>query len=144
MFIHTALYQMAVFMKKVDPSQIKKEADLQQIASKYGFAPKVYSVTDSEIHMEDLQNMCIADMYGDDPKDIPDYIWKSIRFILYTLYHQAGIEYIDITPYNFIEKDKKVYIIDFGHAMYKAERPQMNWFLKEFIEGTNGWNPDFN
>ena len=58
---------MAVFIKKVDPSQIKKEADLQQLASKYSFAPKVYSVTDSEIHMEDLQQMCIADMYGDDP-----------------------------------------------------------------------------
>ena len=134
---------MAVFIKKVDPSQVQKEAKFQQIASTYGFAPKIYNVTNDEIHMEDLQEMCLADKYGDDPEDIPSYIWTSIRNIINTLYYEAGIEYIDITPYNFIEKDDKVYIIDFGHAEFTANRSRMNWFVEEFLDGTNEWNSDF-
>ena len=132
---------MAIFIKKVDPKTIEKEAHFQQVAWLYRFAPEVYKITDDEIHMEDLQEMCIADKYGDDPEAIPAYIWKAIRTILHTLYYEKSIEYIDITPYNFIEKDGKVYIIDFGHAEYVSNH--MNWFLKEFLDGDNGWNPDF-
>jgi tRNA A-37 threonylcarbamoyl transferase component Bud32 len=133
---------MAVFIKKVSPDTIENEAELQTVAASYGFAPQVYKTTEDEIHMEDLQEMCIADKYGEDPKDIPPRIWVSVRTIIHTLYHKEGIEYIDITPYNFIEKDDKVYIIDFGHASYKSKR--MNWFVKQFLEeGTNEWNPDF-
>jgi RIO-like serine/threonine protein kinase len=135
---------MAVFIKKVSPNTIEDEAELQNIAASYEFAPKVYKTTEDEIHMEDLQEMCIADKYGEDPTSIPAYIWVSIRTIIHTLYHREGIEYIDITPYNFIEKDKKVYIIDFGHASYYKSKEMMNWFLKEFLEdGINTWNPDF-
>jgi hypothetical protein len=53
------------------------------------------------------------------------------------------IEYIDITGYNFIEKKGKVYIIDFGDAIYKKKDKEMNWFLSYFLGGHNGWNPDF-
>ena len=134
---------MAVFIKKVDPNTIENEAELQNVAASYEFAPKVYKTTEDEIHMEDLQEMCIADKYGEDPNDIPPCIWVSIRTIIHTLYHKEGIEYIDITPYNFIEKDEKVYIIDFGHAEFTAHRPKMNWFVKEFLDGTNDWNSDF-
>lgn len=132
---------MAIFIKKVDPKTIEKEAHFQHVASLHRFAPEVYKTTDDEIHMEDLQEMCIADKYGDDPTAIPAYIWKAIRAILHTLYYDDSIEYVDITPYNFIEKDGKVYIIDFGHAEYVSNN--MNWFLKEFLDGDNGWNPDF-
>ena len=135
---------MAVFIKKVSPDTIEDEAELQNVAASYGFAPKVYKTTEGEIHMEDLQEMCIADKYGEDPKDIPTRIWVSIRTIIHTLYHKEGIEYIDITPYNFIEKDEKVYIIDFGHASYYKSKEMMNWFVKQFLEdGVNEWNPDF-
>jgi tRNA A-37 threonylcarbamoyl transferase component Bud32 len=134
---------MAVFIKKVDPSQVEQEAHFQHCAWLYRFAPEVYKTTTDEIHMEDLQEMCLADKYGDDPAVIPAYIWVSIRIIIHTLYYEECIEYIDITPYNFIEKDKKVYIIDFGHAEYTTKRPEMNWFVKEFLDGENGWNPDF-
>jgi tRNA A-37 threonylcarbamoyl transferase component Bud32 len=135
---------MAVFIKSVNPDTLTDEVELQTIAASYGFAPKVYNTTEDEIHMEDLQEMCIADKYGEDPKDIPAYIWVSIRTIIHTLYYKEGIEYIDITPYNFIEKDKKVYIIDFGHASYYKSKEMMNWFVKQFLEdGINDWNPDF-
>jgi len=135
---------MAVFIKKVSPDTIENEVELQNVAASYGFAPKVYDTSEDEIHMEDLQEMCIADKYGEDPKTIPPYIWVSIRSIIHTLYYKEGIEYIDITPYNFIEKDGKVYIIDFGHAYYYKSKEMKNWFVKQFLEdGVNEWNPDF-
>jgi len=134
---------MAVFIKKVNPETVEKEAHFQHCAWLYRFAPEVYKTTEDEIHMEDLQEMCLADKYGDDPKAIPARIWVSIRYILHTLYYMECIEYIDITPYNFIEKGTKVYIIDFGHAEFTTKKPKMNWFLKEFLDGENGWNPDF-
>jgi serine/threonine-protein kinase RIO1 len=93
--------------------------------------------------MENLNEMCIADMYGEDPKDIPKIVWDQIRVILKILYFDEGIEYIDITGYNFIEKKGKVYIIDFGDAIYTKKNKEMNWFLSYFLGGHNGWNPDF-
>jgi len=58
------------------------------------------------------------------------------------LYLECDIEYIDVTPYNFIEKDDKVWIIDFGDA---RDAPKKNWFLGNmFKDGKmTQWNPDF-
>jgi tRNA A-37 threonylcarbamoyl transferase component Bud32 len=125
---------------------VDKEIELQKIASKYGFAPVIHDVeknaTNYVITMDHINALCLADQYGDDPKAIPTWIWKEIHSILLILYECEGIEYVDITGYNFIQKDKKVYIIDFGDARYKTDKP-MNWFLKEFLDGDYGWNPDF-
>ena len=135
---------MAVFIKQVDRDTIEDEVELQTVSAAYGFSPKIYTVMNGEIHMEDLETPCLADVYGEDPDDIPVYIWDSIRHMLTTLYEDEGIEYIDITPYNFIEKDGRVYVIDFGHAYYYKSKEMKNWFVKEFLEdGVNGWNPDF-
>jgi hypothetical protein len=83
-------------------------------------------------------------LYGDDPADIPDWIWEQIRLIIQILYDEEGIEYVDITPYNFMESNRKIYILDFGDARYIPETDEpINWFLEEFLEGTNSWNPDF-
>ena len=60
--------------------------------------------------------------------------------IIEILYYTENIEYIDITPYNFIEKNEKIYIIDFGHANYRKAK---NYFLREFLDGLNKWNSDF-
>jgi tRNA A-37 threonylcarbamoyl transferase component Bud32 len=86
------------------------------------------------IIMEHLDEMCIADKYGEDPSKIPKIIWDQIRIILNILYHNEAIEYIDITGYNFIEKDGKVYIIDFGDAKYSKSNIEINWFLKYFLK----------
>ena len=134
---------MAIFIKRVDFDTIGDEVELQTISAAYGFSPKIYVVKNGEIHMENLEAPCLADVYGEDPKDIPAYIWDSIRYMLTILYEDEGIEYIDITPYNFIEKDDRVYVIDFGHAYYYKSKEMKNWFLKEFLDGANEWNPDF-
>ena len=145
---------MSIFTKtilysdKITNKEIENEIELQKISAKHGFSPKIieYSFYDKEciIKMENLNEMCIADKYGELPEHISKNIWRQIHDIVEYLYEQEGIEYIDITPYNFIEKDDKVYIIDFGHAKYTNDDIEINWFLNEFInDRINEWNPDF-
>ena len=132
---------------------ISREIEMQTIASNYGFSPKIiksdiiHNKGDGKyignITMEHLNTMCIADKYGEDPLSVPKIVWDQIRTILKILYYEEGIEYIDITGYNFIEKNNKVYIIDFGDAKYSKKNIEMNWFLNYFLGGHNGWNPDF-
>ena len=142
-FIKTILYD-----DKTTNAEIENEIELQKISANHGLSPKIISYQYDEkgcnIKMENLNEMCIADKYGDLPDHITNDLWEQIHDIIEYLYETEGIEYIDITPYNFIEKEGKVYIIDFGHAKYIKEGKEMNWFLKEFIEdGINEWNPDF-
>ena len=147
---------MTTFIKYIrseNKRNIDREYETQLIAAKYGFAPKIYSYSvthDSEkkyyegkLVMENLEEMCIADMYGDEAKNIPALIWTQMRNIVKTLYEDECVEYIDITGYNFIEKNGKVYIIDFGHAKYSKKDVPINWFLKKFLDGENEFNPDF-
>lgn len=134
------------FIKKfVDTpySEIRREAKLQRRAAALGFAPKVLKCTPTTIEMENLNQMCLGDQYGLDVSDLPEYVKEDIVDILRTLYTVAGIEYIDITPYNFIEKDGVVWIIDFGHAREVGE--ERDEYLEELLETgvLAKWNPDF-
>ena len=131
-----------LFIKTVDPSKIDLEAELQDVAWKCGFAPEIFKLTDDTIYMEKIDGHTLADVYGEDPNNVPPRIWRKIRDMVTHLWEEEGIEYVDITPYNFIETDNRIYMIDFGDAKYSDTEP-MNWFLKEFIEGENSWNPDF-
>lgn len=134
-----------IFEKEVPKKYGELEIELQEISSKYNFSPKIFLVTEYSdkllITMENLGNNSLYEKYGDDPDNIPAWIWDSIRFMLRVLHTEEGIEYIDITPYNFIEKNNKIYVIDFGHAKYYDGTT--NWFLDDFLKGHNGWNPDF-
>ena len=121
------------------------EIELQNIAAKYKFSPSILSAekirNKNRVEMEHIDAECLANVYGDDPSNIPKWIWNDIRKIVEILYTQEGIEYIDITGYNFIEKDGRIYIIDFGDAKYTDGN--INWFLREFLDGENAWNPDY-
>jgi tRNA A-37 threonylcarbamoyl transferase component Bud32 len=127
--------------------RIELEIELQKVASQYNFCPKIididYRENDCIIRMENLNEDCIADKYGEEPTHITNELWNQIHKIIVILYEREGIEYVDITPYNFIEKEGKVYIIDFGDAYYRKNNNKTNWFLEEFLEGLNEWNPDF-
>jgi tRNA A-37 threonylcarbamoyl transferase component Bud32 len=141
------------YIRAPDKRTIDREYETQVIASKYDFAPKIYEYTvtydpnkkyyEGKIVMENLEEMCIADMYGDNAEDIPLYVWEQMRDIIKILYNNEGIEYIDITGYNFIEKDEKVYIIDFGHAKYSKKKTLVDPFLEKFMNGANEFNPEF-
>lgn len=137
---------MKVFHKDVSDrseEQIKKEVEFQTRASKLDLCPKIID-TDYKtfIDMEDLEEMCIAYMYGEDFKEMPKSILDEIYKILARLYLECDIEYIDVTPYNFIEKGDKVWIIDFGDA---REAPKKDWYLNEVFKNKSviQWNPDF-
>jgi serine/threonine protein kinase len=122
---------------------IQNEIDLQIEAAKLGVAPKLYKhyVHNGKVYieMEKLEGMSLADMYGDAPEDLPDSIWAQVHDIVRRLYLN-GIDYIDLTAYNFIvDNDDTVRVIDFGHA----KKIHVNYFLKEFLQGAKEWNPDF-
>ena len=131
---------------KVVPNLL--EIELQDIAAIYEFAPRIHRVDGNVVQMDEIKGSCLADIYTDDPTKVPDWIWAEIYRILLILYEREGIEYVDITSYNFMleTETQKVWIIDFGHAYYtsreKGEKPQ-NWFLQEVLDGEKSWNPDF-
>ena len=143
------------FIKKIPYNKtIKKSIQLEYelqnyISSTYNFTPKInklsYLETESEITMEKINGKTLFEKYSDDPSDIPKWVWDEIRHILTILYEDEGIEYIDITPYNFmIDNNNKIWIIDFGHAFYTDSNKRINWFLSEFIyDQVNEFNPDF-
>lgn len=132
------------------------EVELQRAAAKHGFAPAVISCTFLEdeciVVMENVGECLFSNpMYKDNAKNIPVVVWNQIERMLRILYEVEGIEYIDITSFNFTEMDGKIYVIDFGDASYRVsengEKPKYgdkpkNYFLREFLEGEYGWNPD--
>ena len=135
------------FIKRFCPStpyeEIRREARLQRVAAGMGLAPRVTRCTKTAIVMEHLNAPCLAEVYGDDPEDVPQWIRDDILDILYTLYTIGEIEYIDVTPYNFVERDGVVWIIDFGHA--RRRTPNIDPYLDEVFATweITKWNPDF-
>ena len=135
-----------VYSDKRDRKVAELEIELQNEAHQLGFSPKIqnatFTDTDCIITMEKIDEMCLADMYGDKESDLPNHLWSNVHNIVNSLYEQVNIEYVDITPYNFIEYKNKLFIIDFGDAYYKDTKPR-NWFHKDFLNIPYGWNPDF-
>jgi tRNA A-37 threonylcarbamoyl transferase component Bud32 len=123
--------------------EIRREIELQTRASRKGLAPKILK-TDRKtfIKMEKIEQMNIADMYGENFNALPTAIKEGIYTILYRLYHECDIEYVDVTPYNFIEDTTgRLWVIDFGDAI----PVRRNWYINEVLMNKHlaGWNPDF-
>ena len=107
-------------------------------------SPKIhdYNIKTNTLTMEKIPQMCISDMYGEESKDVPDYIFDEIRKIIKKLYENK-ICYPDITGYNFIEYKDKIWIIDFGDAKPIKEESELPPFVLDFMNGLNEWNPEF-
>ena len=86
--------------------------------------------------MHKINALNLSDMFGEKSSDIDEYYFDEIRTIIKTL-SDNGIEYPDITGYNFLEHDNKIWIIDFEHAHIR------DTFVNKFIQGRNKWNPRF-
>ena len=86
--------------------------------------------------MHKINALNLSDMFGEKSSDIDEYYFDEIRTIIKTL-SDNGIEYPDITGYNFIEHANKIWIIDFEHAHIR------DTFVDKFIQGRNKWNPRF-
>lgn len=135
-----------MYVKKfiqVPMEQIKNEAQLQKRAAELGLSPVVYRFNKNSITMEDLTEMCIADKYGEQIRMIPKWIREQIVEILWRLYSELDIQYVDVTPYNFIEKDGRVWIIDFGHATINPD--SLDPYLEKLFDTwkLSRWNPRF-
>ena len=104
--------------------------------------PRPYSFKDSTLIMQMIPALSISDIYGENFSDVPVIITDGIRNIIATLYLN-GVEYPDITGYNFIEYQDKIWIIDFGHASYNSNPQSYDPFIMKFINGHNDWNPNY-
>jgi tRNA A-37 threonylcarbamoyl transferase component Bud32 len=102
---------------------------------------KSYNRKTKQLKMVRVGTMSLSDYYGETAGHISDDLFAKIRNIIQTLYDH-DILYIDITGYNFIENDNKLWIIDFEHATYNHPR-RTDEFVEKFLEGHNGWNPEF-
>lgn len=131
------------FPTTVPQNEIQREARLQRLAASIGVAPKVKRCTKSTLGMVHLNAPCLAEKYGDTMEDIPLWIQEDILDILYTLYTTFNIQYLDVTPYNFIEHDGVVWVIDFGHAHDRPE--ELDPYLDELFASWTlaKWNPEF-
>ena len=140
---------MSLFRKIVSAKHAENEVYIHRIAYARGFAPRIRKInkgtTEWEIVMDDLGSQnTLADLYGTDCEDTPDWIWDEIREMVRVLYEDDEIEYVDVTPYNFLEVDDRIWMIDFGDARFAKTDVELDWYLQEFLYGENNiWNSDF-
>jgi hypothetical protein len=104
--------------------------------------PKIiaYDIERKILVMEKINHMNVSDFYGEESENVPEKIFNEIRNIIKNLV-KYNIEYPDITGYNFIEHDNKIWIIDFEHT--RTITGKLNNYVNKFINGLNKWNPDF-
>jgi tRNA A-37 threonylcarbamoyl transferase component Bud32 len=100
-----------------------------------------YNFVKKELTMKKIEGMSVSDMYGEESDKVPDKIFNKIRKIIKKLYDN-NIIYNDITGYNFMLSEDKIYIIDFEHAQLRSDK-QIDKFVLDFINGLNKWNPEF-
>lgn len=102
-----------------------------------------YDAINRILVMQKIEEMSVSDMYGEHMSDVPTEIVDQIRDIIKTLYDNS-IEYPDITGYNFIEKDGKVYIIDMEHSKFNNNRVSYDPYILRFIcNQVTEWNERF-
>jgi tRNA A-37 threonylcarbamoyl transferase component Bud32 len=108
--------------------------------------PKIYKYDkqNKTMIMEKINNMNISDAYGEDAINVPKNIFKLMQEIIKKLYY-SGIEYPDITGYNFILYKKKMYLIDFEHCNFFTNETmeKIDPFIVKFIKGACEWNPKY-
>jgi len=106
--------------------------------------PKIidYNTETQTMIMENVPHMCVSDFYGEDAENISTDLFDQIREVIRFLYANHII-YPDITGYNFIECDGKLWIIDFEHSDFKTH--QKDVFVEEFVlhDDYCKWNPWF-
>jgi tRNA A-37 threonylcarbamoyl transferase component Bud32 len=83
--------------------------------------------------------------YGENATDVPDELFDKVVKIVRTLVLH-GIEYPDLTGYNFVEDKNtygKIWIIDFEHATLVPLNEITNIHIINICNGKQLWNLDF-
>jgi tRNA A-37 threonylcarbamoyl transferase component Bud32 len=104
--------------------------------------PKIinYDKKLEKMTMEKIPTMSLSDYYGESIDQVPETIVKEVRQIIGKL-QANNITYPDITGYNFINFNDKIWIIDFEHCYFDFEKS--DGFVNKFVKGLNSWNPYF-
>ncbi len=132
-FIHDYCYYLLKELSKKEDNKININI------------PKIIAYDNNKkmLTMQKINGDNISNIYGENIENVPIKLLNIIRKCLY-LFNQYMIEYIDITGYNFmLDKDEKLWIIDFEHAKCRKENENTDKFLLKFINGEISWNPDF-
>ena len=129
--------------------QIEKQIEIQKKASLFDIAPKIVDTWKTNeyyyIEMEYINENNLASKYGKNSEDISETIWNQIRNITQKLLNEK-IEYIEVTPYNLLENNDKIYLINFKNANFLNEIKTNNSFLNKLLDKDNPenfYNPDF-
>jgi len=94
-----------------------------------------------------IDAMNISDLYGEYAHQVPTIIWDEIVNTVRTLL-EHGIQYPDITGYNFIWHRDTLWIVDFEHA-FRLNNPDdcIDELIDKFCQWEIGdpkeWNPEF-
>jgi tRNA A-37 threonylcarbamoyl transferase component Bud32 len=107
--------------------------------------PKIisYDRVNRCLTLEKINGDNLSNIYGEDIRGVPPNIVDIIRNFLRFLCEQ-GIDYIDITGYNFmLDNHENIWIIDFEHTKIRTEPNSPDEFLSRFINGELSWNPEF-
>ena len=107
-------YAMKTFKKNKSSSNLKKEAKLQEMASEYDIAPKIIEIdTVSKYIVMERLDIHLLDVIKKQKRDITKSQQKQIISIFKGL-DKAKVFHGDSNILNYMFKDKKLYIIDFG------------------------------
>lgn len=107
-------YAMKTFNKKKSKQNIQKEADLQEMASKYNIAPKIIDVdiVNNYIVMEKMDKH-LYEVMKKQNGNLSEKQQKEILNIFNKL-DEAKVLQNDANILNYMYKNNKLYIIDFG------------------------------
>jgi len=109
-------FAMKTFKKTKSSSKIKQEADLQHKASLFDIAPKVIEIdTISKYIVMERLDTHLVDVMKTQNGNLTEEQQKDIMHIFYKL-DKACVFQGDSNILNYMYKNKKLYIIDFGMA----------------------------
>lgn len=111
-------YAMKTFRKNKSSKNLKKESELQKLASAIGIAPKVIEIdtVSKYIVMEKMDNQLI-NVIKKQKGVLRQKQQKQILSIFRKL-DKVGVFHGDPNLMNFMYKDNQLYIIDFGMSRY--------------------------
>ena len=111
-------YAMKTFKKTKSSSRLQNEADLQIIASQYEVSPKIIEINTEEkyIVMEKLDKH-LFDVMKKQNGNLTKLQQQQI-IKLYKNLDKAGVFHGDSNILNYMFKEKKLYMIDFGMSKY--------------------------
>ena len=110
-------YAMKTFRKKKSGRTLEKEAFYQHLASKQGISPKIieYNTEEKYIVMEIL-NQTLLDVIKTQGTLTSDQQQQILN--IYKRLDSIGVMLNDANPLNLMEKDGKIFAIDYGFAKF--------------------------